>query len=101
MPFTASVESGQSSPSLSSGGGVTAAVGVAVGGGACWAGGTTGVLTSGFSPGSGVGGAAAAEDSSAGLVSAPELLVTITATIAAMIPTTTTAIPMANARRRQ
>src|ERR1700738_872366 len=58
MPLTASVESGQSSPSLSTGGGMTAAVGVGVGGGACCAGGTTGVLTSGFSPGSGVGAAA-------------------------------------------
>lgn len=50
MPLTASEESGQSSPSLSSGGGTTAAVGVAVGGGASCAGGITGVLTSGFSP---------------------------------------------------
>ncbi len=58
MPLTASVESGQSSPSLSTGGGMTAAVGVGVGGGACCAGGMTGVLTSGFSPGSGVGAAA-------------------------------------------
>ena len=58
MPLTASVESGQSSPSWSTGGGTTAAVGVGVGGGACWAGGTTGDLTSGFSPGSGVGAAA-------------------------------------------
>ena len=55
MPLTASVESGQSSPSCSTGGGVTAAVGVGVGAGAFAAGGTTGVLTSGFSPGSGVG----------------------------------------------
>src|SRR4029077_7645355 len=57
IPLTANVESGQSSPSLSTGGGMTAAVGVGVGGGACWAGGITGVLTSGFSPGSGVGAA--------------------------------------------
>ena len=58
MPLTASVESGQSSPSCSTGGGVTAAVGVGVGAGAFTAGGTTGDLTSGFSPGSGVGVAA-------------------------------------------
>src|SRR3981189_708995 len=57
MPLTASVEAGQSSPSCSTGGGVTAADGVGVGGGACCAGGCTGGLTSGFSPGSG-GGAA-------------------------------------------
>ena len=74
---------------------------MAVGGGACCAGGTTGVLTSGFSPGNGVGGASAAAVSSAALVSDPEPLDMITATIAAMIPTTTTAIPMASARRRQ
>ena len=55
MPLTASVESGQSSPSCRTGGGATAAVGVAVGAGALAAGGTTGVLTWGFSPGSGVG----------------------------------------------
>ena len=35
MPLTASVESGQSSPSFSTGGGMTAAVGVGVGAGAC------------------------------------------------------------------
>src|ERR1700677_5343657 len=51
-PLTASVESGQSSPSLSTGGGCTAAVGVSAG----WpvfspAGGSTGVLTSGLVPG--------------------------------------------------
>src|SRR6478672_10577193 len=55
MPLTASVESGQSSPALSTGGGVTAAVGVGVGGGTSAAGGTTGDLTSGSWPGSGVG----------------------------------------------
>ena len=47
MPLTASVESGQSSPSLSTGGGCDRRGGVGVGGGACWAGGTTGVFTSG------------------------------------------------------
>ncbi len=55
MPLTARVESGQSSPSLSTGGGVTAAVGVGVGGGACGAGGSTGDLTSGFCPAAGSG----------------------------------------------
>src|SRR5690625_6600892 len=46
-PLTASAESGQSSPSLSTGGGCTDAVGVGAGGGLSEAGGTTGVLPSG------------------------------------------------------
>src|ERR1700747_3195209 len=101
MPLTARVVSGQSSPSLSTGGGITAAVGVAGGGGACCAGGTTGVLTSGFSPGSGVGAAAAGVgvDGWADLDSAPELLLTTTATIATTIATATTASPMASTLR--
>ncbi len=68
MPLTASVESGQSSPSCSTGGGATAAVGVGVGAGALAAGGTTGVLTSGFSPGSGVGAAAGDGDGFVGVL---------------------------------
>ena len=100
MPLTASVESGQSSPSLSTGGGVTAAVGVGVGAGLRSAGGTTGVLTSGFSPGSGVGVAAGA-GLSAFFVSAPALLDTIMITTAAITPTTSAAIPNASALRRQ
>src|SRR5262245_32686912 len=102
MPLTASVESGQSSPSLSTGGGMTAAVGVGVGGGACWAGGITGVLTSGFSPGSGVGAAAAV---GAGflalLLSVPGVLLMTTTTTAAITAITSTAMPSANALRRQ
>ncbi len=49
MPLTASVESGQSSPSLSTGGGATASVGVGVGAGTDDAAGgaTTGFLFSG------------------------------------------------------
>jgi hypothetical protein len=102
MPLTASVESGQSSPSFSTGGGITAAVGVGVGGGALTAGGTTGVLTSGFSPGSGVGAAACV---GAGLtaffVSAPEVFMKTMTTTAAMTPITRTAMPSASALRRQ
>ena len=105
MPLTASVESGQSSPSLSTGGGVTAAVGVGVGGGACCAGGITGDLTSGFSPGSGVGGAAAVVACCSALVLSaspePPVVLTTTTTMAAMTPITSTAMPIANALRRQ
>ena len=102
MPLTARVESGQSSPSLSTGGGVTAAVGVGVGGGACCAGGITGVLTSGFSPGSGVGAAAAVGAGfSAFLLSVPVVFVTTTTTMAAMTAITSTAMPSASALRRQ
>src|ERR1700761_7516581 len=102
MPLTASVESGQSSPSFSTGGGVTAAVGVGVGAGALTAGGTTGVLTSGFSPGSGVGAAAGVGPGlSAVLVSPPELFMTNMTTTAAMTPITRTAMPIASALRRQ
>ena len=102
MPLTASVESGQSSPSCSTGGGVTAAVGVGVGAGALTAGGTTGVLTSGFSPGSGVGVAAGVGAGlSAFFVSAPALFITIMTTTAAITPMTRTAIPSASALRRQ
>ncbi len=73
MPLTASVESGQSSPSLSTGGGVTAAVGVGVADGASCGGGTMGVLTWGLSPGSRVGPAAGGggADWAVFLVSAP------------------------------
>jgi len=102
MPLTANVESGQSSPSLSTGGGMTAAVGVGVGGGACCAGGITGVLTSGFSPGSGVGAAAGVGPGlSAFLVSEPVTFMTTTTTTAAITPITSTAMPSANALRRQ
>src|SRR6476661_5118263 len=102
MPLTASVESGQSSPSLSTGGGNTAAVGVGVGGGACWAGGITGVLTSGFSPGSGVGAAACVGVGfSAGLAGLLVLFMTTITTTAAMTPTTRTAMPSASTLRRQ
>src|SRR5690242_12140556 len=89
MPLTASVESGQSSPSLRIGGGTTAAVGVGVGAGACCAGGTTGVFTSGFCPGSGVGAAACVGlGLSAALVGVLVLFITITTTTAATMPTT-------------
>src|SRR6478609_2815555 len=100
MPLTASVESGQSSPSLSTGGGVTAAVGVAVGGGACGAGGTTGDLTSGFSPGSGVG-AAALVVGFGSVVVLPVAFDTTTTTTATMMATTRAATPMASIRRRR
>src|SRR6476660_7294955 len=102
MPLTASVESGQSSPSLSTGGGMTAAVGVGVGAGACWAGGITGVLTSGFSPGSGVGAAACVGVGLfAVLPSAPVLFITTITTTAATTPMTRTPMPSASALRRQ
>src|SRR5215207_6147937 len=100
MPLTASVESGQSSPSLSTGGGTTAAVGVGVGAGTCGAGGTTGVLTSGFSPGSGVGPAAGA-DLGAFLFSEPVLFIKTMTTTTAITPMTSTATPTASALRRQ
>ncbi|SHV38638.1 Uncharacterised protein [Mycobacteroides abscessus subsp. abscessus] len=54
MPLAASVVSGQSSPALSTGGGVTAVVGVGVGAGAAFGGGAIGLFTPGVSPGSGV-----------------------------------------------
>src|SRR5262245_47773766 len=98
MPLTARVESGQSSPSLSTGGGVTAAVGVGVGGGACCAGGTTGVLTSGFSPGNGV---AVAEGLVSVFLVSLDPVPTTSPTMAATMATTTTAIPIASALRRQ
>src|SRR6185312_402618 len=102
MPLTASVESGQSSPSLSTGGGMTAAVGVGVGGGACCAGGITGVFTSGFCPGSGVGPAACADVGlSAAFFSVPVLFITTITTTAATTPMTRTAKPSASALRRQ
>ena len=101
MPLTASVESGQSSPSCSTGGGMTAAVGVGVGAGALAAGGTTGVLTAGFSPGSGVGVAAGVGAGLAFFVSAPALVITIMITTAAITPMTRTAMPNASALRRQ
>src|SRR5215218_3740258 len=104
MPLTASVESGQSSPSLRTGGGVTAAVAVGVGAGASCGGGMIGVLTSGFSPGNGVGGTPAGCDCSALVFSGfdePPVVFTITNTSAATTPITTTAMPNANARRRQ
>ena len=92
----------KSSPSLSTGGGVTAAVGVGVGGGACWAGGITGVLTSGFSPGSGVGPAACdAVGFSPDLVGLLVLFITTITTTAAMTPMARTAKPSASALRRQ
>src|SRR5690348_5097192 len=102
MPLTASVESGQSSPSLSTGVGTTEAVGVGVVAGACCAGGITGVLTSGFSPGSGVGAAAwVGAGFSAGLAGLLVLFMTTITTTAAMAPMTRTAIPSASALRRQ
>ena len=102
MPLTASVESGQSSPSLSTGGGTTAAVGVGVGAGTCGAGGITGVLISGFSPGSGVGAAAGVGARfSAFALSEPVLFLTTMTTTAAMMAMTSTAMPSANALRRQ
>src|SRR5690349_2147711 len=80
-PLTASVESGQSSPALSTGGGSTAAVGVGGGGPTSSpAGGSTWVLTSGLGP-----CAAGAGFLAAGEVLAPALPL-ITAT---MIATTT------------
>ncbi len=80
---------------------MTAAVGVGVGAGALAAGGTTGVLTSGFSPGSGVGAAAGAGDGlPAFFVSVPVFMTTMTTT-AAMTPMTRTAMPSASALRRQ
>ncbi len=81
---------------------MTAAVGVGVGGGACCAGGCTGVLTSGFSPGSGVGIAAwAGVGFAAVLLGLLVLFITTIATTAATTPTTRTAMPSASARRRQ
>src|SRR6185437_10585772 len=96
-PLTASVESGQSSPSLSTGGGCTAAVGVSGG----WpasspAGGSTWVLTSGFAPcAAGAGFLAAVE------VLAPALPLRTATMIATTMAITTTATPIANPRRRQ
>src|SRR5687768_5553371 len=102
MPLTASVESGQSSPSCRTGGGTTAVVGVGTGGGAWAAGGTTGVLTPGSSPGSGVGGAASLfADGSVAAPSDPLLLATTTATMAATMTITSTATPIASALRRR
>ena len=81
---------------------MTAAVGVGVGAGACGAGGMTGVLTSGFSPGSGVGPAAAVGAGLSALVfSVPVLFLTTMTTTAAMIAMTSTAMPSASALRRQ
>src|SRR6202158_837529 len=101
MPLTASVESGQSSPSLSTGGGMTAAVGVGVGAGGCCAGGTTGVVTSGFSPGNCVVAAACAGVGlSAVLSSVPVLFITTNTATAATTPMTSTAMPSASALRR-
>src|SRR5690348_6833402 len=95
MPLTASVESGQSSPSLRTGGGVTAAVGVAVGGGAFGGGGCIGVWTSGFSPGSGVGETAAGAADCSALVFTvppdPAVICTTTITSVATTPITTAA----------
>ena len=72
-----------------------------VGAGALAAGGTTGVLTSGFSPGSGVGVAAGVGAGLAFFVSAPALVITIMITTAAITPMTRTAMPSASALRRQ
>ncbi len=88
---------------MSTGGGVTAAVGVGVGTGACWAG-TTGVFTpGGVSPGSGVGAALALVAAVLSAVGVPELV--LFATTIATMPTTTmsttTAIPIAAIRRRR
>src|ERR1700759_4721036 len=93
-PKTASVESGQSSPSLSTGGGCTAAVGVSAGWlGSCPAGGCTGVLTSGAAPGPAAFCAACPEGLPAVLAPAlPLITATITATT---IPIATTATPNA------
>src|SRR5271166_955598 len=95
-PLTASVESGQSSPSFSTGGGVTAAVGVGAGG---WTWGVIGVLTSGI--GCGALEAAGLDCLSAFLVLAPTLPVITVTTTATTMPITTTATPSARPRRRQ
>jgi hypothetical protein len=65
-------------------------------------GGTTGDLTSGFSPGSGVGAAAGVGPGlPAFLVSPPDMFITTMTTTAAITPTTSTAMPIASALRRQ
>src|ERR1700756_1465318 len=96
IPLTANVESGQSSPSLSTGGGMTAAVAVGVSGTGGGSGGV-GELT----PRRGLGGAAAggAGGLAAVFVSAPALLVSTVMTTAATAPMTTTAMASARPRR--
>ncbi|GAB4931689.1 hypothetical protein MAHJHV45_31480 [Mycobacterium avium subsp. hominissuis] len=105
-PLTASVESGQSSPSLSTGGGCTAAVGVGVSGFWPCAGGTAGAGPSG------PGGAGACGAGDPGLLCAefglsalaglaPALCPMKAMTAAATIPITTTAMPTARPLRRQ
>ncbi len=96
------MESGQSSPSLSTGGGCTAAVGVSAGWpGFCPAGGTTGLLTSGAAPDPAAGFWAAALPDLPPAVFAPALLLMTATMIAMTMPTTTTPMPNANPRRRQ
>src|SRR6202021_1994721 len=95
-PLTASVEAGQSSPSLSTGGGCTAAVGVSAG----WAvfsaaGGCPRVLDLGVVPGAPCPawvGFLALE------VLAPALPLTTATMIATTMAITTTATPIANPR---
>src|SRR5258708_30207706 len=103
-PLTASVESGQSSPSFSTGGGCTAAVGV-TDSGVCPGGATTGVLPSVWPAGGGGWGAARAfapgwPCADAGLSAlaglAPGLLATNAMTVAAAIPGTTAVTPHAS-----
>jgi hypothetical protein len=75
---------------------------VGVGVGARSAGGTTGVLTSGFSPGRGVGDAAGVGAGLAAVfVSEPPKFITMTTTTATTIPTARTPMPSASALRRQ
>src|ERR1700761_7769305 len=93
-PRTASVASGQSSPSLSTGGGATAAVGVSAGCSGFWpAGGTTGDLTSGAAPGAAPDFSAAAFPALPPVVLAPAELLTTATMIATTMPIATTAMP--------
>src|SRR6202011_4079488 len=90
IPLTASVESGQSSPSLSTGGGMTAAVAVGV-----WTGGGGNGVIGDFTSGCGFGAAAAAgvfAGLAVFLVSAPALPVSTVMTTATMMPIPTTAL---------
>src|ERR1700761_7015916 len=98
MPLTARVESGQSSPSFSTGGGTTAWTGVGVGAGVCGAGGSIGLLTSGLSPGRGVG--AALVEAGLAVVSLV-LLVNTTTTTAITMTRTSAATPSARNRLRR
>src|SRR5690242_7091736 len=104
-PLTASVESGQSSPSFSTGGGCTAAVGVGDSGfwpcGAGTGAGPSGA-TGGGAWGAGDPGLLCAELGLSALAGfAPALLLMKAMTVATTIPITTTAMPRARPRRRQ